>query len=76
MRCGVGRLIVALFVVLLLSAVAVAWSGRHLALSFPGAAGRAASAPASPTERDGGCSDSAFDAREADRRSGPVATAC
>ncbi len=76
MRCDVRRLIVALIVVLLLAAVAVAWSGRRLALSSPGTAGRAVWAPAWPTERDGGCSDAAFDAKEADRRGELVATDC
>ena len=76
MRWDAWRLVEALFVSLLLAALAVAWSEGHLALWPHGPAGFAVSAPASPTERDGGCLDSAFDARAADRHGGTVITAC
>ena len=76
MRCYVWRLVEALFVSLLLAALAVAWSEGHLALWPHGPAGSALSAPASPTERDGGCLDSAFDAMAADHYGGAVITAC
>ena len=76
MRWDAWRLVEALFVSLLLAALAVAWSEGHLALWPHGPAGFAVSAPASPTERDGGCLDSAFDARSADRHGGTVITAC
>jgi len=76
MRCYAWRLVEALFVSLLLAALAVAWSEGRLALWTPGPAGSAVSAPASPRERDGGCLDSAFDAMAADHRGGAVVTAC
>lgn len=76
MRCCPWRLVEALFVGLLLAALAVAWSEGHLALWPRGPAGSAVSAPASPTERDGGCLDSAFDAMAADHHGGAVVTAC
>ena len=76
MRCYAWRLVEALFVSLLLAALAVAWSEGHLALWPPGPAGSAVSAPASPTERDSGCLDSAFDAMAADHHGGAVVTAC
>ena len=75
MRCYVWRLVEALFVSLLLAALAVAWSEGHLALWPHGPAGSALSAPASPTERDGWCLDSAFYAMAADHH-GAVFTAC
>ncbi len=76
MRCYPWTLVEALFVSLLLAALAVAWSEGHLALWPHGPAGSAVSAPASPTERDGGCLDSAFDTMAADRDGGAVVTAC
>ncbi len=76
MRCAAWRLVEALFVGLLLAALAVAWSEGRLALWPHGPAGSAVSAPESPTERDGGCFASAFDAMEADRHGGAVVTAC
>ncbi|MDO8479133.1 MAG: hypothetical protein Q7W02_23665 [Candidatus Rokubacteria bacterium] len=76
MRCYSWRLVEALFVGLLLAALAVAWREGHLALWPHGPAGSAVSAPASPTERDGGCLDSAFDAMAADHHGGAVVTAC
>jgi len=76
MRCYPWRLVEALFVSLLLAALAVAWSEGRLALWPHGPAGSAVSAPASPTERDGGCLDTAFDAMAADHHGGAVITAC
>ncbi len=76
MRCAAWRLVEALFVGLLLAALAVAWSEGHLALWPHGPAGSAVSAPASPMERDGGCLDSAFDAMAADHHGGAVVTVC
>jgi len=64
-RCAAWRLVEALFVGLLLAALAVAWSEGHLALWPHGPAVSAVSAPASPTERDSGCLDSALDAMAA-----------
>ncbi len=76
MRCYAWRLVEALFVGLLLVALAVAWSEGHLALWPHGPAGSAVSVPASPTASDGGCLDSAFDAMVADHHGGAVVTAC
>ncbi len=76
MRCYAWRLAEALFVGLLLAAFAAAWSEGHLALGPRGPADSAVSAPASPTERDGGCLDSAFDPMAADHHGGAVVTAC
>ena len=76
MRWDAWRLVEALFVSLLLAALAVAWSEGHLALWPHGPASFTVSAPASPTGRDGGCPDSAFDAMAADRHGGTVMTAC
>jgi hypothetical protein len=76
MRCYAWKLAEALFVSLLLAALVVAWSEGRLALWRPEPAGFAVSAPASPTERDGGCHDSAFDATAADHHGGAVITAC
>jgi len=75
MPCHAWRHIEGVVVGLLLAALAVAWSEGHLALWPDGPAGSAVSAPASPTERDGGCLDSAFDAMAADHH-GAVFTAC
>jgi len=76
MRCYAWRLVEALFVSLLLAVLAVAWSEGRLALWPHGPAGSAVSAPASPTERDGRCHVSAFDAMGADHHGGAVVTAC
>ena len=76
MRCAAWRMVEALFVGLLLAALAVAWSEGYLALWPHGPAGSTVSAPASPTEPDGGCLDSAFDAMTADHHGGAVVTAC
>ena len=76
MRCYPWRLIEALFVGLLLAALAVAWSEGHLVLWPHGPAGSVVSAPESPAERDGGCLDSEFAAMMADRHGGAVVTAC
>jgi len=76
-RCYAWRLVEVVFLSLLLAALAVAWSEGRLALwPHHGSAGSAVSAPESPTERDGGCFASAFDAMEADRHGGAVVTAC
>jgi len=74
-RCAAWRLVEALFVGLLLAALAVAWSDGRLPLWHHGSAGSAVSAPASPTERDDGCLDFAFYAMAADHH-GAVFTAC
>jgi len=74
-RCAAWRLVEALFVGLLLAALAVAGSEGHLALWPHGPTVSAVSAPASSPERDGGCLDSAFDAMAADHH-GAVFTAC
>jgi hypothetical protein len=75
-RYAAWKLVEALFVGLLLAALAVAWSEGHLALWPHGPAGSAVSAPASPTERDGGCLDSVLDPMTADHHGGAVVTAC
>lgn len=76
MRCYAWRLVEALFVGLLLAALAVAWSEGHLALWPHRSTGSAVSGPASLAERDGGCLDSTFDAMAADHHGGAVVTAC
>ena len=76
MRCYPWRLVEVLFVGLLLAAVAVAWIEGHLALWPYAPAGSAISAPASPTERDGACLDSGFDAMLEDHRGGAWFTRC
>ena len=76
MRCYTWRLVEALFVGLLLAAVAVAWIEGHLAWWPHGPADSAASAPASPTARDGACLDSAFEAMVADHHGGARFTPC
>ena len=76
MGCYAWRLVEALFVGLLLAALAAAWSEGHLAFWPHRPTGPAMSAPATPMERDGGCLDSAFDAMRADHHGGAVVTAC
>jgi len=75
-RCYVWRLMEAVVVGLLLAAVALAWSERHLALWHNRSTDSAVSMPVSEPARDPGCPDGGVAAMEADHHGGAVATAC
>jgi hypothetical protein len=76
MPCYTWRLLEALFVGLLLAAVAAAWSGGRLASRPHGSADSAVSVPVSPPARAAACPDSGVDATMADHHGGAVVTAC
>jgi hypothetical protein len=66
----------AVFVGLLLAAVALAWSEQHMALWANRSANSAASGPISQPARNPACPDYSFDAMGADYQGGAVVTAC